>query len=146
MKKKTGMKLEAVHPVDSSLSGLKPSGRLNSVLGQKAMMPNRTKKKGNTDPKNYSGLCLCCLCSSVCTYPRDPGRPVLQCEEFEGISMPENKTMGCVVPPHVYHISESALGPQNLSAIRGLCASCDGLNTCAYPKPEGGVWHCEEFR
>jgi hypothetical protein len=28
----------------------------------------------------------------------------------------------------------------------GLCPTCDFRSTCMYPKPEGGVWHCEEYR
>jgi DNA-binding NtrC family response regulator len=27
----------------------------------------------------------------------------------------------------------------------GLCSNCDNRETCAYPKPEGGVWRCEEY-
>ena len=36
---------------------------------------------------------------------------------------------------------EAALPPQEA----GLCATCDNRNTCTFPKPPGGVWHCEEF-
>lgn len=28
---------------------------------------------------------------------------------------------------------------------RGLCVNCANRETCLYPKPEGGVWHCEEY-
>ena len=27
----------------------------------------------------------------------------------------------------------------------GLCTNCDLRLDCAFPVPEGGVWHCEEF-
>lgn len=29
---------------------------------------------------------------------------------------------------------------------KGLCSNCEERATCIYPKPEGGVWHCDEFR
>ncbi|MEI9476493.1 MAG: hypothetical protein WCO26_07950 [Deltaproteobacteria bacterium] len=29
---------------------------------------------------------------------------------------------------------------------RGLCTICEDHGVCTYPKPEGGVWHCEEYR
>jgi hypothetical protein len=29
---------------------------------------------------------------------------------------------------------------------RGLCINCDVRNTCTFPKPEGGVWFCEEYQ
>ena len=29
--------------------------------------------------------------------------------------------------------------------VRGLCATCIHQATCTFPKPLGGVWHCEEY-
>jgi len=29
--------------------------------------------------------------------------------------------------------------------IVDLCATCVKRDTCTLPKPEGGVWHCEEY-
>ena len=34
--------------------------------------------------KKRTGLCLTCAKASTCTFPRDPKRPILECEEFEG--------------------------------------------------------------
>ncbi|MEO0114965.1 MAG: NAD(P)H-dependent oxidoreductase subunit E [candidate division WOR-3 bacterium] len=31
-----------------------------------------------------AGLCSTCIKAATCTFPRDPNRPVLECEEFEG--------------------------------------------------------------
>jgi hypothetical protein len=28
----------------------------------------------------------------------------------------------------------------------GLCRNCENRRTCAFPKPEGGIWHCEEYQ
>jgi hypothetical protein len=30
--------------------------------------------------------------------------------------------------------------------IKGLCMNCDNRFECLLPRPEGGVWHCEEYR
>jgi hypothetical protein len=27
----------------------------------------------------------------------------------------------------------------------GLCVNCEHRTTCRYPKPEGGLWHCEDY-
>ena len=27
----------------------------------------------------------------------------------------------------------------------GLCPSCENRDRCIYPRPEGGVWRCEEY-
>ncbi len=31
-------------------------------------------------------------------------------------------------------------------SARGLCSNCENSGSCNYPKPEGGVWHCEEYK
>jgi hypothetical protein len=43
--------------------------------------------------------------------------------------------------------------PLNLTAkerepgkSRGLCSICEDREVCTFLKPEGGVWHCEEYR
>ncbi len=30
--------------------------------------------------------------------------------------------------------------------FKGLCMNCDHRFECMLPRPEGGVWHCEEYR
>jgi hypothetical protein len=27
-----------------------------------------------------------------------------------------------------------------------LCLNCEVRESCKFPKAEGGVWHCEEYR
>lgn len=29
--------------------------------------------------------------------------------------------------------------------FKGLCFNCDNRDNCMLPKPEEGVWHCEEY-
>ena len=31
------------------------------------------------------------------------------------------------------------------SELMGLCRNCANRRICIYPKPPGGVWHCEEY-
>jgi len=42
--------------------------------------------------------------------------------------------------------AESERGDKDPGAYMGLCKSCANRETCTFPKPEGGVWHCEEYR
>ena len=44
--------------------------------------------------------------------------------------------------PFVELISEGA----DVTKNRGLCSICEDREVCAFPKPEGAVWHCEEYR
>ncbi|MFB0508934.1 MAG: NAD(P)H-dependent oxidoreductase subunit E [bacterium] len=41
-------------------------------------------KANKAKSESYSGLCTTCAKVSTCTFPRDPARPILECEEFEG--------------------------------------------------------------
>ena len=41
-------------------------------------------EENETKYKSRAGLCLTCAKASTCTFPRDPKRPILECEEFEG--------------------------------------------------------------
>jgi hypothetical protein len=79
------------------------------------------------------GLCSTCRLSATCTFPRQAGRPIRFCDEFEG----EQKV--------------EAAKPQTsakkviVNDLKGLCRLCDKAATCTFPKAEGGVWHCDEY-
>lgn len=93
----------------------------------------------------YGGLCETCIKAETCVYQRDPNRPVLQCEEFDGY---EPKTMKKPdtnpLRSNVDQV-ESSAQEKDSNMFVGLCSNCENRHTCVYPKPEGGVWHCEEY-
>jgi len=93
-----------------------------------------------------SGLCSCCNSFKTCTYAKDPKRPILQCEEFDGIVPPSLKMIphGKIVPKGFEKTPTPSIS--ELAPYRGLCSLCEDRLTCTYPKSEGGVWHCEEYR
>jgi hypothetical protein len=37
------------------------------------------------------------------------------------------------------------LNRQTSSKTLGLCSNCAHYPGCSFPKPEGGVWHCEDY-
>ncbi len=107
-----------------------------------AVTKPRTKKIEDVLPSKQepAGLCTCCNAQQTCTFPRDHGKPILQCEEFDGI-----------IPSRLKMVSrrKTAKTPLETSipdSSAGLCSLCEGRPTCTYPKPEGGVWHCEEYQ
>lgn len=99
-----------------------------------------------TEVKKYSGLCSCCNFAPTCTYPRQSGRSVLECDEFDGISPSPEQVMKKIEKRSVIRFSGIVPDAQGLGISTGLCVYCENLHTCTYPKPEGGVWHCEEYR
>ena len=139
MKRKTSSELKVVNPVRNSREVL------GSDADKRDIISNGVKGKILTEVKNYLGLCSCCSCAPDCTYPRNSGRPLLECDEFDGSFPPQNKMMKLLGKPSVNHFSGLMPDAQSPGILRGLCGYCDGLNTCTYPKPEGGVWHCEEY-
>ena len=87
----------------------------------------------------YGGLCANCDHASTCTYARHSRRPVLQCEEYScAPTAPSDRNHAAKARPR--NVSEEREGP------RGLCWNCENRHTCTFPKPEGGVWQCEEYR
>jgi hypothetical protein len=35
--------------------------------------------------------------------------------------------------------------PEGVEVYKGLCANCEKRQTCTLQRPEGGVWHCDEY-
>jgi hypothetical protein len=96
--------------------------------------------------KEYAGLCSSCKSASTCTYTKDFRRPVLQCEEFDGYEprpvRPIAKNILLTTAPEL----RSNVEEKDSGKYKGLCSICEDRKTCTFIKPEGGVWHCEEYR
>ena len=105
----------------------------------------RAMRKISPNPEYIlkGGLCCTCRNASNCMYLRSSSRPVLNCEEFEEFpAQPAKK-------PTEVTMSMQSDNPGNTppekSKYFGLCANCKHRKTCTFPKPAGGVWHCEEY-
>jgi len=86
------------------------------------------------------GVCAVCEHAPDCIYKADSdGSMILQCEEFQmSVPMPS-------LPPVSVRPRPSSTNGERSSRLLGLCANCDIREICTYPKPEGGVWRCEEY-
>ena len=116
-----------------------------SIVNPFAVVTSRiieeTGKEAAMNAAKYRGICTSCRHCEYCTYQRDPETLVLQCAEFEAIGPKPNPT---IEAKNNYSASTRiALNPE---IPAGLCRSCDNYETCSYPKPEGGVWFCEEYK
>jgi hypothetical protein len=85
----------------------------------------------------YRGLCTECLHAPECTFPRDPSRPIRFCDEFEERPSARAQQAARVVTSRASSDDEPEL--------KGLCRHCAIRITCTFPKPEGGIWHCDEL-
>jgi len=81
------------------------------------------------------GLCMTCNNIPSCYYHASRG-PALFCELFDNHVSSES--------PPFSSLSES---PQQNAEMEyaGLCMNCDHRMECHHPRPETGVWHCEDY-
>lgn len=106
---------------------------------------SRSQNNDSSANRNFRGLCKYCKYTSVCRFPRNPEIPVFNCDEYED---DDSITFTAIS-------SEKTISPEDHKSIEkdpgiskkhlGLCSICEICDTCTYPKPEGGVWHCEEY-
>lgn len=60
------------------------------------------------------------------------------CEEYETLLLAADEPPGEQTSPSV--------APRTHAGALGLCSNCDHYPVCSYPKPEAGVWHCEDYQ
>lgn len=79
---------------------------------------------------------LCCTCdhARACSSVGTADRPVFFCEEFSAAARRDQR------------VGPAAGADVNRPVPLGLCGDCDHRNACQAARPEGGVWHCEEYR
>jgi hypothetical protein len=99
------------------------------------------KQKISEEATSSKGLCATCNEAAHCAYARNATAPILFCEMFD-----ESETQEQVTAAEARIADPSPVEMKPVRRLKGLCANCDHRDTCTYPKPEGGVWHCEEYR
>jgi len=95
--------------------------------------------------KNMQDRSLCSNCRNAadCTFQKDRQKPALYCEEFEVDISPSAK-----IPRKEKSLPTVSVDAEDKDSGKfiGLCSNCDNRRTCVFPKPEGGIWHCEEYQ
>ena len=89
-----------------------------------------------------TGLCRTCDRVDACTYPNRNSHPVLYCLEFEEASMADIPAQ-----PRTWRMRVgTVVGEVRAAGGGGLCATCDGRDTCTFPRGPAGSLFCEEYR
>ncbi len=104
----------------------------------------KSEKRANETPADASGspardLCSTCRHAGDCIYLVERSRPIHQCEMFDVESGPLR------AHPATDSAGQVRQGGASKEKFLGLCSNCDLRMTCKLPRPEGGVWHCEEY-
>lgn len=94
-----------------------------------------------TSMVTYGGQCASCVHAEYCTFPRIPGRPIRNCEEYYSPQAECTETKAAPCTPQFVPV-------ETISAARahkGLCSICDRCSSCTFPRTEGvPVSCCEE--
>ena len=98
---------------------------------------------------NLKSICASCDSVKECTFTKTVGQLVLECDKhrgFQGLYLSTNGWKpGAGISPDMKLISgREALRAVTPADCVGLCVNCEDRDTCTFPKPPGGVWHCEE--
>jgi len=82
----------------------------------------------------FRGICRTCNHAATCAHIiRTPDLVVWDCENFDGTA------------PVADRRRRSARVEEPQGEVKGLCINCAYRDTCLFPRPEGGVWHCAEY-
>jgi hypothetical protein len=99
----------------------------------------KIKKTNSADAKGQQGICRSCDNFALCNFIYPARQSVFFCEEY-----------ACSYAPAMANIVKrqpaSKKGKAPLKSYKGLCATCENIGNCLYPKDEAGIWHCEEYR
>jgi len=72
--------------------------------------------------------------------------PISKYKEWKLLYVPYPfKTTGNNISPVSNPRVSSKAEEEELSKYKGLCKNCKKKETCILPKPEAGIWHCEEY-
>jgi hypothetical protein len=94
------------------------------------------------NPSVTSGVCGTCEYDGSCVYEANSGSVILDCGEFEpGMPAAEARQ------PSTREMAASPASTESEQASEylGLCCNCENRKGCTHPKPEGGVWFCQEY-
>lgn len=86
------------------------------------------------------GLCSGCNNSSECVYRKRRGFDAIYCETFDNLNGSAKYSKSILKEADFSYPGEKAI-----ITHLGLCTNCENRDSCQLPKPDAGVWHCEEY-
>ncbi len=89
--------------------------------------------------RKKQGICLTCLHFAKCVL-----RPA-ECST-DGIHFCEEYMTVCLAPVVVTDEKPKNMMKRPPSGLLGLCSDCLCYPSCSFPRPEAGVWHCEDYQ
>ncbi len=107
-----------------------------SINNAKVVKP--LSKTGEEVKTRFTGICSTCNQAMECVQAIRAAQPILFCDMFDDrVEVSREKA--------VTKKTKEQVAPEASPQLKGLCVNCENRETCMFPKPEGGVWHCEEY-
>jgi len=93
------------------------------------------------------GICSNCKFSSECRSKKTYLGGVHSCEEYELAESTQkiDKTTFVAEAPKLNTLHANTVEKDPPRPIKGLCSNCAHRESCGLPRPESGVWYCEEY-
>ena len=88
----------------------------------------------------YRGLCFTCRHAPHCFNRIKSKCIILFCEEFDSYQVSDYQAN-----PVSFPTKNNSGNKQDNCIYTGLCINCAHKEVCKLQKPEGGIWHCEEY-
>ena len=88
-----------------------------------------------------TGICGVCALDGTCEPADRSSARIMRCEQFQ-----PDPDLVCEMVTSV--ITSRTYGASDFDSVNhmGLCTNCEHRGDCAFPRREGGVWYCEEYR
>lgn len=105
------------------------------------MRQEKLEKKAVIDIEKdiINDICTTCNHYQICATRKDRRRPIWFCEEFDDyVPVKEMK-------PKTDYKASLKKANNETQLFKGLCINCENQKTCKIMKPNGGIWHCEEY-
>ena len=93
----------------------------------------------------YKDLCITCNYAQTCFQRRLHRKPVWFCEQFDDYVPQKSKVTYTIDTTKTSTPSSLHVDEKKLNGLKGLCCNCENRETCTYPKPDGGIWNCENY-
>jgi hypothetical protein len=89
----------------------------------------------------FNDICSTCNDGDFCVTKKTRKRPIWFCEEFDDHTAIKEQPM-----VEAQFQSQISTRESDSSRFKGLCINCESRHTCKFIKPNGGIWHCEEYK
>ncbi len=85
------------------------------------------------------GICAACQNGPECTLIKPDAPAPMHCGQFQEYPPFHNFTPQDIIAPRPHKTT----GHQD--TLLGICAHCADRELCTFPRPQGGVWTCDEY-